>query len=157
MKIITFSILAIALILTVETRAEFYTVTQSFYVPGKDCQLIWIGIYNDQGTRDKSDDRLLKYDVFIRCNNPINQPDKNTNEPLEKHTVAITPGNCAAYISALTRGGYKSHKAEVDYLVKIAHEIDKGFTDESVTSFFNLIENAPESFKPFIEKAEVTH
>jgi len=115
------------------------------------CQLILISIYNDLGTEvDRSDDKHLKTDAFLRCGDLINSWNLTSINEDDLKVTAILPGTFENIIMAFIKNSDPQIREELNYLKQIAIAYDELNTTNNPAVLYNLLDNAPDYFKPFI-------
>lgn len=149
--------LSLALLCLGSANAEFYTVTQTIGIPGQDCQIILISIFDDKGTLKKSDDQHMKTDVFIGCDVSQSDTEADEHKKAEQYPMAnIVSGGMAEFAKALIHNADGKYERPLNYLLKISQDVDKCNTTQDCKDFFNTMNNAPAYFTPYIIKQDGT-
>jgi hypothetical protein len=137
--------------------AAFYTVDQSFAVPGMPgCHLILVSVWDDMNTSDASDDRHMRTDGFLSCGNQMNSipcvGNFNDNSGNLSNSTATLLLNLSSFFSSLFEQALSVDDKEfVEHLIKKTDNYAKVFNSGDKSIFIDFSVDLPEKFRDRIE------
>jgi hypothetical protein len=137
--------------------AAFYTVDQSFAVPGMPgCHLLLISIWDDMNTIDTSDDRHMRTDGFLRCGNQMNSIPGGGNfygnsENINSSAAKLLLHLNSFFSTLLEKALSGDDKEFVEHLIKKIENYEKAFNSGEKSIFIDFRAELPQKFIGRIE------
>lgn len=140
-----------------DVSAAFYTVDQSMIIPGMPgCQLLLISIWDDMNTSDRSDDRHMRTDAFLRCGNQMNPIPgggnfEKSSDNFSNSNGTLLPSLNSFFLSILELQITEDDREFVNHLIKKMDSYSKASNSGDKSIFIDLSLDLPQKFNDRIE------